>query len=389
MKKAIYAGSFDPLTNGHLWVIEEASKLFDEVIVAIGVNPDKKSYFSEKEKLEMLKESLKHLPNIQIDSFKSDYLVSYAKEIGASYLIRGIRSESDYSYEKIINNVNYDLNPNIRSIFLMPPKELGEVSSSFVKGLVGPEGWPFAVSKLVPNCVFEKLKEKFLLKYWKLSDLNPFLFNQMLIQYSPKKRSYHNTTHIANCLTLLEKYKHLAEKLLFVSSAIFFHDFFDDTKPYDKLFEVTSDLAARQFCFPDSKTYITKLIEATAHKSEELELQDQKLISDIDLAILGSSEEEYKIYSQQIRKEYSFVDDLTYIKGRKNVLKHFLGLRDIYYLSEFKNRFEKQARKNLLKELQNLADQEKEILKELQSQKDLQELEAFKKLHKKGNDSNE
>lgn len=383
MKKAIYAGSFDPVTNGHLWVIEEASKLFDEVIVAIGVNPDKKPYFSTEEKEEMLKKSLKHLSNVKVDSFSRDYLVNYAKKVKASYLIRGIRCESDYGYEKTINNVNYDLDENIRSIFLMPPKELGEVSSSFVRSLIGYNSWPYVVSKFVPECVFEKLKEKYLREKWGLFFSNNSIFDQILTQYSARGRFYHNTTHLANCLTLLSEYEKFADKLHLVYAAIFFHDFFDDRKPYDKLIEVTAEIAAKQFESTTSQEYIRKLIYATAHKSEQLETYDEKLISDIDLAILGFPEDQYNIYKDQIRKEYDHIDNLTFIKGRKAVLKHFLGMKEIFFIPEFKERFEAQARENLLKELQDLASQESKILKEVQLQKDLDELESLRKRYKK------
>ena len=96
MKKGVYAGSFDPPTNGHLWMIEQGAKLFGEVIVTIGINPDKKYTFSLNERVEMLRNITKKCQNITVDSFQSQFLVNYAESVQAGYILRGIRSESDY-----------------------------------------------------------------------------------------------------------------------------------------------------------------------------------------------------------------------------------------------------------------------------------------------------
>jgi len=141
MRKAVYGGSFDPPTNGHLWMIEQGAKLFDVLVVALGINPSKEYAFSVDERVEMLRNITKDFRNITIDTFQDQFLVSYAESVGADHIIRGIRSEVDYEYERVMRHVNSDLNSNILTVFLMPPREIAEVSSSFVKGLVGPEGW--------------------------------------------------------------------------------------------------------------------------------------------------------------------------------------------------------------------------------------------------------
>ena len=158
--KGIYAGSFDPPTNGHLWMFEEGAALFDDFIVAVGINPDKKYTFSINERLEMLREITKKHENITLDTFENQFLVNYAKNIGANYVLRGIRSEQDYGFERSMRHINGDLNPDITTIFLMPPREISEVSSSLVKGLIGPEGWRNIVRKYVPEVVYNKLLEK-------------------------------------------------------------------------------------------------------------------------------------------------------------------------------------------------------------------------------------
>ena len=161
MEKGVYAGSFDPVTKGHEWMIKKGTKLFDQFIVAVGVNPDKKYTFSPEERMKMLKEITKKYKNIEVHTFENQFLVKYAKSIGAKYILRGIRSGGDYEYERGMRHVNRDLAPGITTLFLMPPREIAEVSSSLVKGLVGYKDWKIAVKKYVPLPVFKKFLEKF------------------------------------------------------------------------------------------------------------------------------------------------------------------------------------------------------------------------------------
>lgn len=168
---AVYAGSFDPVTKGHLWVIQEAIKLFDELHIAIGINPSKKNTFSVETRTEMILASLEEIgfdlrmhgvaygSRINVGSFENEFLINYARKIGASYLVRGIRTESDFEYEREMMHINLSIDPNIQTIFLMPPKEVGNVSSSMVKGFVGPQGWEDIASKFVTQNVLNELKK--------------------------------------------------------------------------------------------------------------------------------------------------------------------------------------------------------------------------------------
>src|SRR5690349_18907493 len=108
---AVYAGSFDPLTIGHVWMIEQGIRLFDQVVVAIGVNPDKRYAFGLEERVEMLRSSTKGYRNVKVDTFSNQFLIDYARSVGGSHILRGIRSESDYEYERVMRNINGDLNP--------------------------------------------------------------------------------------------------------------------------------------------------------------------------------------------------------------------------------------------------------------------------------------
>jgi pantetheine-phosphate adenylyltransferase len=156
-KVGVYAGSFDPLTIGHLWMIEQGVRLFDRLTVAVGVNPDKKYTFPLEDRLVMLRDATKQFANVSVASFSNRYLIHYAQLIGATHILRGIRSESDYEFERTMRNINGDLDSGICTVFLMPPRGIAEVSSSMVKGLIGPVGWQKIVRKYVPDAVYRRV----------------------------------------------------------------------------------------------------------------------------------------------------------------------------------------------------------------------------------------
>lgn len=160
MRTAVYAGSFDPPTNGHLWMIEQGLKLFDRLYVAIGSNPSKTYTFSIEDRIRLLDESIPSCERLTISHFDNRYLVDYAKEVGAQYILRGIRSPADYEYERVMRHINGDMAPNITTSFLMPPRDIAELSSSMVKGLIGPDQWQGIVRRYVPAPVFSALEKQ-------------------------------------------------------------------------------------------------------------------------------------------------------------------------------------------------------------------------------------
>ena len=157
----VYAGSFDPPTIGHLWMIEQGVRLFDRLIVAVGVNPEKKYTFTLETWLAMLCETVKRQRTVSVASFSNLYLIDYAESVGATHILRGIRSESDYEFERTMRNINGDLDPAICTVFLMPPRGIAEVSSSMVRGLVGPRGWQKIVRQYLSPGVYQKLLEHY------------------------------------------------------------------------------------------------------------------------------------------------------------------------------------------------------------------------------------
>jgi len=142
-------------------MIEEGVRLFQHLTVAIGVNPNKHPTFGRDERLAMLHDSTRHLRGIQLTSFGNRFLIDYAKEIGATLILRGIRSPADFEFERVMRNINGDLDSNITTVFLMPPRDIAEVSSSMVRGLIGPKSWKTVVRKYVPPPVYSRLLKTF------------------------------------------------------------------------------------------------------------------------------------------------------------------------------------------------------------------------------------
>lgn len=165
-RRAVYAGSFDPVTNGHLWIIEQIAHMFDSAIVAIGQNSSKQYTFSIDERKNLLKTVTAKFSNIEIADFENELLVNYAKRICANFIVRGIRNSADYEYEKSMRYVNSDLSQDVTTVFLIPPRNYAEVSSSLVKSLVGNTGWEQVVGKYISPSVMQALTK------WNISKTN-------------------------------------------------------------------------------------------------------------------------------------------------------------------------------------------------------------------------
>ena len=156
MSTALYAGSFDPVTNGHLDIIQRAAVLFDRLIVAVAPNSAKKALFSEAERLEMLREVCAGLAKVEIATLEG-LLVDFAARQGAAVIVRGLRAVSDFETELQMASMNRSLNPQLETVFLMTSPEYHYLSSSIVKEIAQHGG---DVSKFVPPGIERKLSER-------------------------------------------------------------------------------------------------------------------------------------------------------------------------------------------------------------------------------------
>ena len=157
MVKAVFAGSFDPPTNGHLDIIKRASGLFDSLDVVVSVNPEKKTMFTEEERVMFLKALIKPFKNVSVHSYQG-LIVNYAKMNDAKVLVRGVRSTNDYGYEFELALMNQNLNPEIETVFLQSKEKYAIVKSSSIKQLAQFGG---DISRMVPEIVEKALREKY------------------------------------------------------------------------------------------------------------------------------------------------------------------------------------------------------------------------------------
>ena len=160
MKRAIYPGSFDPVTNGHVDIILRSSKFVDKLIVGVLNNSAKKSLFSVEERVSMLKELTKDLPNVEVTSFDG-LLVDYMREIDASIIVRGLRAVTDFEYELQIAQTNHIENTDIETIFLTTNLQYSYLSSTIVKEFASYGG---DISKFVPEQFVDRIYEKYNIK---------------------------------------------------------------------------------------------------------------------------------------------------------------------------------------------------------------------------------
>lgn len=157
MKKVVYPGTFDPITNGHIDLVQRAGRLFDHVVVAIASSTKKNPLFNLEERVALCEEVLGHIKNVEIVGFDI-LLANFIEQQQAQGVIRGLRAVSDFEYEMQLANMNRALSPNMESLFLTPAEHLSFISSSLVREIASLGG---DVSKFVPAAVVSALKEKF------------------------------------------------------------------------------------------------------------------------------------------------------------------------------------------------------------------------------------
>lgn len=157
MNRVLYPGTFDPITMGHADLVERASRLFDQVIIAVAANPKKNPLFPLEQRVELAREVTKHLPNVEVMGF-STLLAHFVREQNANVLLRGLRAVSDFEYEFQLANMNRQLAPEVESLFLTPSEKYSYISSTLVREIASLGG---DVSKFVHPAVMDALKVRF------------------------------------------------------------------------------------------------------------------------------------------------------------------------------------------------------------------------------------
>ena len=157
MKRIVYPGTFDPIHNGHLDIARKAAELFDELILVVAVNQEKSPLFNDKERVELIKESLYDVKNVKVDTFNG-LVVDFVRSTESVAIIRGLRHVSDFEFEFQMAMMNFNLNPNIKSLFMMPDEKYIHLNSTVIKDVARLGG---DISDYVPKCVQDALCKQY------------------------------------------------------------------------------------------------------------------------------------------------------------------------------------------------------------------------------------
>ena len=157
MKRIVYPGTFDPIHNGHLDIARKAAELFDELILVVAVNQEKSPLFNDKERVELIKESLYDVENVKVDTFNG-LVVDFVRSTDSVAIIRGLRHVSDFEFEFQMAMMNFNLNPNIKSLFMMPDEKYIHLNSTVIKDVARLGG---DISDYVPKCVQDALYKRY------------------------------------------------------------------------------------------------------------------------------------------------------------------------------------------------------------------------------------
>lgn len=380
MKKIGFSGTLDPITNGHMWVIGEARSLADEVVVFLSENSAKKPKFSAEERKSIIDLSCAEegWDNVQVVIVKGDYTARAAKKHGADCLIRGIRTTADFDYENLIQQTNVDVLQGAKTIFVMPPRDLGSVSSSFVKALEGPIGWNWIMKKFVPGPAYHAWVLSWLRKEWETlwdyahADVPATAHNDAWFArltgptaYGGPQRHYHNLDHLVHGLCEIRVWaantRPDPQDVDIVKQAFWFHDAeYGGVHAPDA---PSSEEASAQLWLGSSLSHdlgdVAALIRATDHFQEAAVSHRLKdIMLSVDLAILGQDDEVYQNYAKAIRLEYGHLSDDSYRSQRGGALAHMCRKAEagqLYGNAYFSDQYNERAIDNMQREMATLA----------------------------------
>lgn len=370
MKKIAFSGSLDPITNGHMWVIGEARELADEVVVFISENASKKPQFPAARRKEIVESSVAAAGwnNVSVMIVRGDYTARAAKRHGINFLIRGIRNTTDFDYENLLQQANVDVLHGSKTLFVMPPRDLGSVSSSFVRGLQGPVGWHWTTARFMPAPAYHAWILDWLRSEWDdlwlQDDAGAGHWFERLTgpgAYGGPARAYHNLDHLVHGLSELRAWAAntgaSAADTAALKKAFWFHDAIysgsigglsNEEQSARQWIESALDQGAAQ-------DDVATLIRCTEHaRPVALVHRLGNAMMSADLAIFGQPEDVYDAYARSVRIEYAHVDEASYRAGRAHILRHFLGQSTLYADAYFADMYDTQARVNLTRELATL-----------------------------------
>lgn len=378
MKEIAFSGTLDPITNGHMWVIQEARAIADEVVVFISENPFKKPQFSAEKRKAIVEQSVAEhgWTNVSVTIVKGDYTARATKRHGIDYLIRGIRNTADFDYENLLQQANVDVLQGAKTIFVMPPRDLGSVSSSFVRALQGPVGWHWSVQKFVPGPAYAAWILDWLRKEWDAlwhydhADMERIAnagrwFDRLVgdTAYGSPLRHYHDLDHLVHGLSEITIWaantNPTRSDVETLKKAFWFHDAVYDCKRGKISNEEESarlwlgaKLDATDAEGPAS------LIRATDHLQKTSVTHPLKdVMLSVDLAIFGQADDVYDAYARAVRAEYSEVGEGIYLAGRKKVLTHFHNKAqsgELYPDDYFSELYRQKAIENIGREIASL-----------------------------------
>lgn len=383
----VYGGSFDPPTNGHYHLVKKAATIFDSVYVVLAENTNKKSkaMFTDKERLAMLQDMANSIgpTHVKVSILpQSSYLANFAYELGAGFLIRGIRDQLDFGYEQNIYRTNRYIQPNIETIYLMPDDAYSLVSSSWIKGLIGCNDWTNVIKDSVTPFVLNELKKRFLkdkfldlvqntsFRHFVMQGREDNIWKEICKHYEDK--DYHGFDHLINFFEALYTYNPNPDPIMVYS--VFMHDINPSEEKSAQIANSFLRMISRTLNDEGLQDRITRLIMATKHNTCIYDKEDEQIIASIDLLVLAKPSTQYEKYVKKVFNEYLKASGKTreeflpgWQNGRMKFLKKMLDRKVIFPSEKFRNMdsgecdycFERIARANMTTELNILKEQSK------------------------------
>ena len=351
MKRAIYAGSFDPVTFGHLEIVKKAIDLFDYVYVMVAHNPQKTHMFTLQERMEMMKDAVSCHDNVAVGMLPFGETVAHkARKMEVTHLVRGLRGHTDLDSEMVNARINKEVNNQLETVIFIPDIDVEELSSSIVRSIVGLRNWRDILAKRVPSSVIGMLQDKHFQSLLGLDNESWFYLKDRM------NRPYHNLSHAYEVMNLVyyDIEDDMEKKAVALAAA--YHDI---ESSEEESYQAWA-LRYRTDHDRNKKKMVKRvhdLILATDHSKPltEEQLKDVVLLAFVcaDLMVLASAWETYQTYIKNVRLEYTCTDE-EWKKGRSDFLNKMIKKESIFPSSGIESACGDKARQNMRRELKEL-----------------------------------